>query len=115
MTGSAADWQLRRLPPLCLVCSEPLEVLPGGTQGVSPPHCPLPSPATFIRPPAAPRPRSATPELLPEPRAAGERGGGGGGGGGFLGGVVISSQEQLTGEEEAFMVEFTSGKMERQE
>lgn len=41
------DWERRRLaaaatPPLCLVCSEPLEVLPGGARGVSPPRCPPP-------------------------------------------------------------------------
>lgn len=65
---------------------------------------PPPQPATYLRPPAAPRPRPATPELRPEPRAAGERGGGGGGSGsGFLGGVVIRSQEPLTGEDEAFL------------
>lgn len=70
MTGSASDWQLRRLPPLCLVCSEPLEVLPGGAQGVSQALLPTPSSATYVRLPAAPRPRPATPELRPEPRAA---------------------------------------------
>lgn len=101
MTGSAADWQLRRLPPLCLVCSEPLEVLPGGARGVSPPRCPPPSLATYIRPPAAPRPRPATPELRPEPRAAGK--GGGGGGGGFLwGGGCDSLTGALEGRRRSF-------------
>lgn len=60
MTGSAADWQLRRLPPLCLVCSEPLEVLPGGC-GVSRrlvAHPPPPQPAA---PPPSARDARAPP------------------------------------------------------
>lgn len=61
MTGSASDWQLRRLPPLCLVCSEPREALPGGARGVSQAQLPTPSSATYVRLPAAPRPRPATP------------------------------------------------------
>lgn len=67
-------------------------MLPGGARGVSPPGCPPPSSATYIRPPAAPRPQLTTPELRPEPRAAGKRGGSGG----FLGAVVIPSLEPLT-------------------
>lgn len=54
---------------------------------------PPPQLATYLRPPAAPRPLPATPELRPEPRAAGERGGGGGGSG-FFG---VGGCDSLTG------------------
>ena len=61
--SSAADWQLRRLPPLCLVCSEPVEVLPGGVLGVSPPQSPPPLPSHLhplsrLPPPSAPDARA---------------------------------------------------------
>lgn len=64
--GDSGDRERLRLaaaatPPLCLVCSEPLEVLPGGAQGVSQALLPTPSSATYVCLPAAPRPRPATP------------------------------------------------------
>lgn len=71
MTGSAADWQLRRLPPLCLVCSEPLEVLPGGALSVSPPLSqPPPSqpPTSALPPPPALGPRRRSSAWSPELR-----------------------------------------------
>lgn len=78
MTGSASDWQLRRLPPLCLVCSEPPEPLPGGARGVS--QAPAAHPFLGHLRPSSRRP----PPSARDAQSCGERGGGGGGGdGGF--------------------------------
>lgn len=79
MTGSASDWQLRRLPPLCLVCSEPTEPLPGGARGVS--QAPAAHPFLGHLRPSSRRP----PPSARDAQSCGERGGGGGGGddGGF--------------------------------
>ena len=93
MTGSAADWQLRRLPPF-------VSGLLGASGSASRrgAGCFAASLATYIRPPAAPRPRPATPELRPEPRAAGK-----GGGGGFLwGGGCDSLTGALEGRRRSF-------------
>lgn len=94
MTGSAADWQLRRLPLCVWSARSHWKCFPAGC-GVSRRLVAHPPPqlATYLRPPAAPRPRPATPELRPEPRAAGERGGGGGGSG-FFG---VGGCDSLTG------------------
>lgn len=79
VTGSASDWQLRRLPPLCLVCSEPPEPLPGGARGVS--QAPAAHPFLGHLRPSSRRP----PPSARDAQSCGERGGGGGGGdGGFF-------------------------------
>lgn len=80
VTGSASDWQLRRLPPLCLVCLEPLEVLPGGARGVSQAQLPTPF-LGHLRPSSRrPPPSARDARAPPGAQSCGERGGGGGGG-----------------------------------
>lgn len=77
--------------------------------------CPPPSSATYVRLPAAPRPRSATPELRPEPRAAENEAAAAAAetaAAAFSRGAVIRSRKPSTGGDRAFMVEFTSGKSE---
>lgn len=75
--------------------------------------CPPPSSATYVRLPAAPRPRPATPELRPEPRAAeSEAAAAAVVAAAFSRGAVIRSRKPSTGGDRAFMVEFTSGKSE---
>lgn len=72
--------------------------------------CPPPSSATYVRLPAAPRPRPATPELRSEPRAAENEAAAAAAA--FSRGAVIRSRKPSTGGDPVFMVEFTSGKSE---
>lgn len=119
MTGSAADGQLRRLPPLCLDRLEPPGVLPGGVPRVSsrlarsplhPGHRHPPS----RRPPPSARDARAPPgaQSCGESEAAVAAAAAASSSPGRGGGVVIRSPEPLTGEDEAFMLELTSGKLE---
>jgi hypothetical protein len=91
-------------------------VLPRGAQGVSqarlPTPLPLPPTSAFPPPPALGprRPNSVrSPELRENEKAVAAAAS-------LTGrGTVIRFREPLTGEDEAFMVEFTSGKIEQPE
>lgn len=121
MTGSAADWQLRATPPFVsgsLGAAASASLRDAGCLSASQPT-PNPLLLGHLHPPSRrPPPSVPTPELRPEPRAAGDRGGGGGGFFFFFfyfffGGLRIALPEALTGEDAAPTVECSSRETER--